>query len=182
MPISERMKNFLGYGLSTFGVLVTVFSVGWAVGASLTSCNKEFLDKRVKALEAEKQERDNHVNALTAELAKYQTRAAGAPEGTPGVEGGRENGREIKLTVLSGDTGQVGDRLIISVVGIRAAYDPISYVVTANFGAPGKETLSAPAPGLRIGEKVTYNGYEIRLLAANLATAKFGVRETGPGK
>ena len=156
MPISDRFKNWLTYGLGTVAVFVTLFGGGWAVGTTVTGNKTEL--------------------ALIAELASCQTRSAG----TPGVEGGRENGREIKLTVLSGDTGQVGDRLIISVVGIRASYDPISYVVTANFGARGEKTL--PAPGLRIGDSRPYNGYEIRLLEANLAMAKFGIRETGPGK
>jgi hypothetical protein len=176
MPISEKFRNFLAYGLGSFGVFATVFFGGWEVGTTVTGSKKEFLENQVKTLEAEVRKRDDHENGLIAELASCQTRGVGAPE----VDKGREIGREIKLTVLSGDTGQVGDHLIISVVGIRAAYDPISYVVTANFGAPGKATLGAP--GLRIGEKVSYNGYEIRLLAANLATARFGIRETGPGK
>jgi hypothetical protein len=181
MPMSEKLKTFLAYSLGTLGVFVTLFFGGWAVCSTLTG-------ERVKTLEEKVQERDNQVKALIAELARCQTEG-GASKVARGIENGKEDGgtengketkREIKLTVLGGDTGTVGDQLTISVVGTRATYDPLSYVVTANFGAPGKETLGAP--GLRIGERVSYNGYEIRLLAANLSTATFGIREIVAGK
>lgn len=173
--------NFNVNTLTIIGTLVAVAGLGFGAGTTLSAGKKEQLEERATQCDTQRQEQktllenlQKREQELTGELIRAQTHTPAFPAQTSG-EDNSSGSAGPKITILVGDTGEIQGQLSISVTAIAPTPvgEPLQYLVTATFGAPG--AAAKLVPSMKVGDRVAYGGYEILLLQADLTRAKFAI-------
>jgi hypothetical protein len=171
--------NFVTYAAGVAGIL----AVGFAIGSNTITGNKEQLKTENERLEKEigtintnftKLEEETKIlrsgnEQLQGELKQCQIAAVYTPEslGNPSGVPGR------RLTIPAGDSGSV-ESVSISIPKIEVLYDPLRYRVTSIFNSATGQSQEAQ---FEVGTSLTYGGFEVRLLKADLTRAQFSVEK-----
>jgi hypothetical protein len=188
-PFVQRLIT----GVTLLGGAAAIYALGYSAGKDTNEGTVNFIREKYQTLEKSEARLQAENTALKLELQSSRTASASAsdrsasasaldkamPSATLSVSP-KPNGKVERVTLRSGQSGLLfGGALTISLVGVPFEGDPLRHKVIASIGSPGKENKTVEKAD--VGYATVYDGFEVRVLAAETLTATFqGTRLKSP--
>ena len=190
--MSSTSKETLITVITTLGVAVGVFAIGYSFGKDTNEGTISFIREKYQTLEKTESQLlaentalkiaiqganapSSHPAAVQlGSLAKSDTPASGSIVSKPKAEISPE-----RISLQNGHSGEAyNGQLTLSLVGTPFEGNPLRYKVVATVGGPGKANQTLDK--VDVGFAVQFDGYEVRVLSVEPFSATFLVTKLKP--
>jgi hypothetical protein len=187
----ELFTQRLIAGVTLIGGAAACFGIGYSLGKDTNEGTVGFIREKYQALEKSEARLQAENTTLKLEIQSSRSTPsignvalAGSASGAAsaagtGTSSAKPSTSVEKIRLQRGQSGEAfGGKLNISLVAVPFGGEPLRYTVVAHIGAPGKDNKTMDKAD--VGYAITYDGFEVRVVAADTLTAVFQVTQLKP--